>query len=144
MTELWPTNNLKRKKCFEQVRWTELSSGFVGLQLSVIAYRVSWTLCPVNLNHTSQTGIIKPAQLNNRLYDCSKLYTRLATSLSTPVQCNVIQQQQLCHEFCFYEANNFSVLVDSVRKVIILLYVYYGGRSGWWCCTGVHYIERWF
>ncbi len=33
--------------------------------------------------------------------------------------------QQLCHEFCFYEASNCSVFVDNVREVMILLYVYY-------------------
>lgn len=62
-----------------------------------------------------------------------------------PVQSNVTQYSSSATNSTFTKFVIFFVFVDkSVRKEIILLYVYYRGRSGWWCCTGVHYIDRWF
>lgn len=37
-----------------------------------------------------------------------------------------------------------SAITDTFREVVILLYVFYLGGSGWWCCTGVQYIEWYF
>ena len=50
--------------------------------------------------------------------------------------------QQLCFKCYIYEVYTFSVCVDVVRKVIILLYVYYWGHSGWWWCIKLNSVPN--
>lgn len=67
---------------------------------------------------------------------CAEYICSLKPLLGTSVQSNTIQYTS------FHEAYTFSVFVDIVRKVIVLLCVYYCSYSVCWCFTGVHYVEK--